>query len=464
MGRIINMPKTEFKKDELIDCLYGRISFSSNLRKLLYCPELLRLKEIRMSNISFLNFPGFAESSRYEHAIGTGYLALKLSEQWKLSQKDMYEFVIAALFHDVATPPFGHVTEAVYRQYFEFDHEEVTSWIILGKTSRFIKTPLEPIFAGEGPKLKKLLQSFPEIIDPNNICQYVLGKGKFGRMINGSIDLDNIDNVIRSVFHIGLDVDRELPIKIVESFEIDSNFNISFRSENNYLLKKWLTARSQLYAHLLLNTYDLKRECMLSYVIEKAVQDEVLKQTDWKMTDTELINFLTTIPTESVANIEIKEIKQTINDIRLSLGFREIGLFWITDTQFYKKSKRDNLMHQTIAKDLTNLFKSRIAVYIVPDKTSRVISDFSLTPIGPLLGDKETANLGESPNNLLICVYSVQPTLIKRDRKGMPILSNDRLQQKYSAKELLEIVLQYLQDKVGRPHHVDIFKPEHLLR
>ena len=58
---------------ELIDPLNGIIPFTSYVRRLLQCPKLLRLEEIRMSSINFINFPAFSESTRYEHAIGTGY-------------------------------------------------------------------------------------------------------------------------------------------------------------------------------------------------------------------------------------------------------------------------------------------------------------------------------------------------------------------------------------------------------
>lgn len=452
------------KKDALIDALYGEIPFSSHMRRLLQCPEILRLKEIRMSNISFVNFPGFAESSRYEHSIGTAYLALKLSEHWELSRRDMYEFVIAALFHDVATPPFGHVTESVYRQEFGFDHEEMSAWIILGKASEFMKTRREPIFAGEAPKLRDVLKSLPEKIDPENIFHYVSGKGKFGRMIKGSVDLDNIDNVVRSVFHIGLPVDKALPIKLVQSFDMDSNGNISFRYENSFLLEEWLKVRQQLYTHLLLDTNDIARECMLRYAIEESIKLGILKEWHWRMTDVELVSYLNSPPKiETVEEKLSKEIRQIINSIRLAQGFREIGLYWIANPDFYQAFQENPLMHRVIEEDLSELLKARIVVYLVPDKTSRAIDDFTLVPVGPLMGQPKTADIGRSPTNLLVCVYSVQPTLVKRDKEGKPILADNRLQQKYSIRELKETVHKYLRDRVRYPEQVKIFNPGLLL-
>jgi HD superfamily phosphohydrolase len=414
-----------------------------------------------MSNISFLNFPGFAESTRYEHSIGTGYLALRLSEQWRLSPRDTYEFVIAALFHDVATPPFGHVTESVYKQEFGFDHEEMTAWIILGKASKFMKTSMEPIFAGEGPKLRSSLRSLPEKVDPENVFQYVSGKGKFGRMIKGSIDLDNIDNVVRSAFHVGLPVDKGLPFKLVDSFDIGSDGSIGFRYENSYLLQEWLNVRRQLYAHLLLDTCDLARECMLRYAIEEAVQLGLLKEWHWRMTDVELISFLTNVASiEAAEKKGFKEIARIINGMRLSHTLRELGLYWIVSPDFYRAFQENPVVHRSLEKDLTELLKARVIVYIVPDKTSRAIDDFKLTPRGPLLGQAKTADIGERPTNLLVCVYSVQPTLVKRDEQGKPILSDDHSQQKYNARELREIVLQYLRDRMGYPQYVSVFEPE----
>ncbi len=445
-------------KNELIDTLYGSIPFNSHIRGLLECPELLRLKEVRMSNINFINFPGFSESSRYEHSIGTGYLALRLSKKWGLPQKDSYELVIAALFHDVATPAFGHVMESVYAKKFGFDHEEVTAWIILGKTSNFMKTPKEPIFAGEGPRLRYTLRTLPEKVDIGNIFDYVSGKGKFGRMIKGSVDLDNIDNVVRSALHIGLLVDKTLPIKLVESFDIDNNGSISFRYENSYLIQEWLRVRRDLYTHLLLNTYDLNRECMLRYAIEQAVRFGILKEWHWRMTDVELINYLSRSSViETEHKKESEEISRVINQVRLCRRFRELGLYWIDDPDFNQTFRDNPALRETIENGLSTLFKARIVVYIVPDKTSRAVDNFILTPLGPLLGHARIADIGHSPTSLLVCIYSSQPTLVKRDQEGRPILAEDHSQQKYTTGEVREIVLTYLRERVGCPEHVKLF-------
>ena len=450
--------------NQIIDPLYGEIQFPSFINRLLLCPELLRLKEIRMSNINFFNFTGFSDSSRYEHAIGTAFLAFKATERWDIDQKDKLEIITAALFHDVATPPFGHVTEAVYKEQFKFDHEEETAKIILGQISDFRKTDIGPIYAGEAPKLKAIYQKTRNPrLDVTNVFLYTQGKGTFGRIIKGNIDLDNIDNVIRSAYHIGLQIDKNLPLNLATSFLYNRNGNISLRHQSRHLIKKWLEVRDNLYTHLLLNTQDLNRETMLKYVIKKAVELAMMKQTDWLWTDSELIGRLT--DPERMKSGRHKYILELMNRIRLGIYFREIGLYWVSDPIFYSRFKTGHHLLNKIQAELSDLLKTDIVINSVPDKRSRRIDDFRLVVEEPLFKTQlpeegVPATFGEEHRCLLLCVYSVRPTIAKRDGQGKAILGEGNVQLKYNTRELRIMILDCLKKYVRNPDNISVFGPK----
>lgn len=98
---------------QIFDRLYGEIKFPDIIQKLLDCPGLLRLRDVRMANNQFVMFPAFSNASRYEHSIGVCYLAGICAKSLDLSEKDTIELMMACLYHDVGTPPFAHAMEEV---------------------------------------------------------------------------------------------------------------------------------------------------------------------------------------------------------------------------------------------------------------------------------------------------------------------------------------------------------------
>src|SRR4051794_40803056 len=113
MGKVIDTKHSTF-----VDPIYGRMRFPDFITALIYCPAVVRLREIRMANINFVLFPGFAESSRFEHSLGTCFLAGMASESLGLSERERFILMAAALYHDAGTPPFAHATEEVLAESF----------------------------------------------------------------------------------------------------------------------------------------------------------------------------------------------------------------------------------------------------------------------------------------------------------------------------------------------------------
>lgn len=95
------------------DALYGKIEFNSLINRCIMSPEIQRLREVRLCNINSLCITGSSNTNRFEHSVGTAYLAavnMEASAQsyLKLNKNAKETFIIAALLHDVANGPFGH--------------------------------------------------------------------------------------------------------------------------------------------------------------------------------------------------------------------------------------------------------------------------------------------------------------------------------------------------------------------
>jgi hypothetical protein len=107
-----------------LDPLYGDIQLDPQVASLVATPLMQRLRHIRLSNIDSLNMPGISGINRYEHGLGTMHLAGSTEIAMRLSQDDRLVLLAAALLHDSAIPPFGHlVEEALAVSGHNFDHE-----------------------------------------------------------------------------------------------------------------------------------------------------------------------------------------------------------------------------------------------------------------------------------------------------------------------------------------------------
>jgi HD superfamily phosphohydrolase len=190
-----------------IDALYG--NFDIEISKDLLCaPELQRLREIRLCNINSPFITGGTSLNRFEHAIGTAYLAQEIIKLHRSNNDEREAFIIAALLHDVVTAPFGHSLEYLFESIKDVTYEHANIWqmIFSGKTIPSSRT----FFCGKKAILHTLFKH-----DKLEMIQNILeGKHALSILLANDIDIDNIDNVFRFAFHLGIPFNREIPLQL----------------------------------------------------------------------------------------------------------------------------------------------------------------------------------------------------------------------------------------------------------
>lgn len=289
---------------EIYDPLYGPISFPSEFVEILSCPEIQRLRHVRMCDIHSLNMPGASNISRYEHSIGTAYLARLFARNITTDQHIIDSFTLAALAHDVMTAPFGHSMEYVLTaEETRFDHVDIEYGLFRDNFSALREIP---VFAGMGRSLeRKIIKNFGQSV-LEEMLKHLKGKSRLSTYIDGTIDLDNIDNVYRLAFHLGLPIRKSIPLELANSMRVCSNAedNIPcFLSQAKNAIKDWGKTRSNLYSLLINFPGEFSAKGMLTRAIELSIRQKIIDLTCWNLTDEGLLDLLLTEGTPQVKNL-----------------------------------------------------------------------------------------------------------------------------------------------------------------
>jgi DNA modification methylase len=273
------------------DILYGTIELPEWLIPFLKIPEFVRLRGVRLSNVDSFEFKDFNGPTRWEHCVGVAYLAMRCAKKKGLSHNDTVHLVLAALLHDVATPPFAHTIEYVLEG---FDHE-LESNIILGANTSVNSNPSFPIYASQLPMFRELCKKTSKLhklkIEPDIVAEMVIGGGELGFLINGTIDLDNIDNVTRASLFLGIEVDRKVPLALVDWLSQYDKVPTELESSTNVCVTEWIGYKNKMYGKFFTSSDDeLGRQAFLQHLIRRAYNAGLSKKAIIWNTDEALLN------------------------------------------------------------------------------------------------------------------------------------------------------------------------------
>lgn len=271
--------------------MYGTIELPALAREVAEtCPVMLRLREVRMANIPFLTYPSFANVDRYEHSLGVAHLAWRWAVRNALPDQLGVALCIAALYHDGATPAYGHLFEEFLGRY-GFDHETALVNLLKGQPEDLPGGESCQVFLGLQCRLKDIL---PRVSDPESpltttfIANLAAGKGPLGRLIKGDIDFDNIDNVIRATSAMGIvkGEDAVHPYEIIDAIVYEEG-EIRLDRSRLIALSYWAELRRRLYGDILNNAHEFRAQTTIKWAIEECAKEDpsLAESGAWRLTD-----------------------------------------------------------------------------------------------------------------------------------------------------------------------------------
>lgn len=201
------------EKDKIIkDTIYGVIKLGKPELFLTDLPPMQRLREVSHLGLIHLVYPG-ANHTRFEHSLGVAYIveqALKtirsnIKKEINITDNDVLTAKVAALLHDVGHLPFSHVCESLI---------EKTG--VLTEANKLGVQPHEYISKCI-VECDYFRRAFEEInrrteynLEAEDISNYIIGKTKDSKkkfvaeLINGIVDADKIDYLVRDAHYTGV--------------------------------------------------------------------------------------------------------------------------------------------------------------------------------------------------------------------------------------------------------------------
>jgi HD superfamily phosphohydrolase len=286
------------------DALYGAFEIPDFLDRLVLAPEFRRLSEVRLININSASLAALADVRRYSHTLGVLRLAL-LNPLMGLGENELRAFFASIIIHDAGTPAFAHLFEYFLSERYDWNHELVLPGLLSG--SHHPDRRLHQIFQSQRIAFEKLCQASK--IEFDLVRNFAASQHPYSKLIFGSLDFDNLDNVARMNWMLGERFDVGAILSIARELGIGSHGELQLpRSElNNVLL--WQRLRLNAYQILVFDEATVAAQAVLSKAIAEAMAAGDLSETDWVYDDHSLIRALESSP----------GAKRRIQDLRANL-------------------------------------------------------------------------------------------------------------------------------------------------
>lgn len=313
-------PKNYFREKAIRDPLYGFIDLSQKETQVIDSEIFRRLQFIKQLSHAYVVYPT-AVHTRFEHSLGTVYVANKMAEELELSDSDKEIVRLSTLLHDVGHGPFSHLFEQIIGKINpnQLEPHEKISRIMINEDPE-----LDSCLGSKKNQIIELLKKeFDPMIEPT--------KSLHSDIISSGLDADKLDYLRRDSYHIGVaygqfDLDRIL--HTLSTTTKGSKIIIDSKGKDaveNYRLGRYLM-HAQVYEHharLVADNMFLK--ALDIAINQENVLDKDLLKFDPAKENTEFLKFYKSLDDYSIYQKIIDSDKSKISkDILINIKRRKL--------------------------------------------------------------------------------------------------------------------------------------------
>jgi uncharacterized protein len=294
------------------DSVHGNLQLEEFEVRLTDTPEIQRLRRIKQLGFTYLVYPG-ANHSRFEHSIGTMYMASRLVRHLKLDEDTKTLVRSCAILHDAGHGPFSHVSEGV----LESSHEELTSKLI---------------------KESQLGDILSEKFSIKDILNVISGEGPLGQMISGELDMDRMDYLLRDSYYTGvaygvIDVER-----LIYNMKLDDGLLLKSKgvqAAESMLLARYFMYPSVYQHHTTRIVNSMFRRCLKKLLDEKIINAREMYRYD----DTDIIaaaRSQTGYINEIMSRLDTRQLYKRVYSLKLDEILHPEAVFKMTTDKINK--------------------------------------------------------------------------------------------------------------------------------
>jgi len=292
---------------EIRDPVHGYIHITDVEKEIIDTPIFQRLRRIRQLAGANLTYPS-AQHTRFEHSLGTMYLAgltsTSLISKTQITDEDVQELRLSALLHDIGHGPFSHLFEEALTEKRNLTHEDITQRII------------------KETEIKDLIEKYG--FNSRDISELSLGlslkRAKFmNEIVAGGLSVDIMDYLLRDSYFTGVEYGKVDVHRLIDSFEIFDG-KLAIDQAALYAFEAFNIARYEMFKAVYFHRTVRATQAMLIRSITLA--DDKLKLTDisnlkrfLQLTDEVTLEKL--IDLDPSGNKELYQAKQ------LAIGYRD---------------------------------------------------------------------------------------------------------------------------------------------
>jgi len=241
------------------DPIHGYIRLTDTERKVLDTGPVQRLRRIKQLSAAEYVYPA-ATHTRFEHALGTMYLAGLVAENLPadFDENEKRTLKVAALLHDVGHAPFSHLFEPLLVRYLGKTHEDMSTRIIL-------ESELSDVLGREG-------------LDPKSVSKLSVGKLEspdrvfLDQIIQSSVDVDKMDFVLRDSYHTGAGYGDVDIFRLIYTMDV-LNGNLAVDVTALSTLESFILARLESFRTIYFHRTSRAAQIMLLKALEYAKDD-----------------------------------------------------------------------------------------------------------------------------------------------------------------------------------------------